>query len=193
MMETIHFFKTQSDLRTWFQKNHKTLTEAWIGFYKKGSGTPSITWPESVDEALCVGWIDGLRKSIDENSYKIRFTPRRKNSIWSRVNLKKIEDLTKRKMMRPAGLKIFEERNIEKVNRYSFEFDNHILDSDSEKKFKKVKKAWDFFQTMPPSYRKPALWWVISAKQESTRENRLAILIECSKKHEKIPLLRRSK
>jgi uncharacterized protein YdeI (YjbR/CyaY-like superfamily) len=192
-METIHFFKTQSDLRAWFRKNHKTLTEAWIGFYKKDSEKPSITWPESVDEALCVGWIDGLRKSIDEHSYKIRFTPRRKNSIWSRVNLKKVEELTKKKMMRPAGLKIFEERNIEKVNRYSFERDNHTLDPNSEKKFKGAKKAWDFFHTMPPSYRKPALWWVISAKQESTREKRLAILIECSKNQEKIPNLWRSK
>ncbi len=192
-MEKIYFFKTQSDLRKWFIKNHDKLTEAWIGFYKKDSGKPSIDWNESVDEALCFGWIDGLRKSIDAVSYKIRFTPRRKTSIWSKKNLDRVNELIVMKVMTPDGLKIFNERDKEKMNRYSFEHDKHSLDPAYEKKFKRNAKAWKVFQSMSPSYQKPAIWWVVSAKQESTRKKRLKLLIECSQNNERIPILRWAK
>lgn len=192
-MEKIFFFKTQSELRTWFITHHESLNEAWIGFYKRDSGKQSITWPESVEEALCFGWIDGVRKSIDENRYKIRFTPRKKESIWSQINLRKMEELIAKKLLYPAGLKAYSERNAEKVKRYSFEQENHTLDSASEKKFKTKRKAWENFSAMPPSYRKPAIWWVISAKREETRKSRLEILISCSQQNERIPMLRRTK
>ncbi|MDD5464677.1 MAG: YdeI/OmpD-associated family protein [Candidatus Moranbacteria bacterium] len=192
-MDKIYFFKTQSDLRAWFVKHHDKLTEAWIGFYKKDSGKPSIDWNESVDEALCFGWIDGLRKSIDAVSYKIRFTPRRKNSIWSKKNIVRVKELISLKLMTSPGLKVFEKRDEAKTDRYSFEQDQHSLGSVYEKKFKKNTKAWKLFQSMPPSYQKPAIWWVVSAKQGSTREKRVKLLIECSQNNERIPAMRRIK
>ena len=189
-MELI-FFAHQSDFRTWLEKNHNKEQELWVGYYKKATKKPSLTWSESVDQALCFGWIDGLRKSIDEESYKIRFTPRKPNSNWSAVNLKKMEELKKKGLMMPAGIAIFEKRNEKKIQQYSFERENVRLDATFEKKFKENIKAWDFFQKMPPSYRKPAIWWVMSAKQEATRQKRLDLLIQCSEEGKKIPQLRR--
>ena len=189
-MEKIKFFKTQNDFRKWLEKKHNKSNEIWVGYYKKSSGKPSIDWPQSVDAALCFGWIDGLRKSIDEESYKIRFTPRKPKSIWSAVNLKRATELIKLGLMQPAGLEAFNKKDDKKIKRYSFERENVKLDKEYEKKFKSNKKAWDLFQSMVPSYKKPATWWVISAKQESTRLKRLNILIECSEAGEKIPPLR---
>jgi uncharacterized protein YdeI (YjbR/CyaY-like superfamily) len=175
------FFATPADFRKWLEKNHEKSSEQWVGFYKKQSGKSSITWPESVDAALCYGWIDGLRKSIDEVSYKIRFTPRKRNSNWSVINIKRVEELTKNGLMHPAGLKAFQERKEEKSGIYSYEQRHSAqLTSEYEKKFRSDKKAWDFFQKLSPGYRQLCIYRVMSAKQEQTRAKRLSELIEDS-------------
>lgn len=189
----ILFFPTPADFRAWLEQNHDKETELWVGFYKKGSEKPSITWPESVDQALCFGWIDGIRKSIDTESYKIRFTPRKPNSIWSAVNLKKMDELMAQGLVMPAGMAIYEKRNLKKQEIYSFEQENIELGETYQNQFQANAKAWELFQGMPPSYRKTAIWWVISAKQESTRLKRLAVLMECSEAGKKIPSQRREK
>ncbi len=181
------FFSTQSDLHKWFEKNHNKVDELWVGYYKKVTGKPSITWQESVDEALCFGWIDGIRKSIDEESYKIRFTPRRKGSIWSTVNTKRIKELIKLGLVKPAGLEVFNKRDKKKTNRYSFEQKEAKLPKEFEKKLKANKKAWNYFQTLPPSAKRLSTWWVISAKKEETKLRRLDTLIKCSEEGRKIP------
>jgi uncharacterized protein YdeI (YjbR/CyaY-like superfamily) len=171
------FFAKQSDFRKWLQKNHKKETELLVGFYKVGSGKPSMTWPQSVDEALCFGWIDGVRKSIDKESYQIRFTQRKPTSMWSAINIKKIEELKKQGLMRPAGLAIFEKRTENNSRIYSYEKDEIELTETFKKQFKKNKKAWDYFQLLAPSYRKISTHWVMNAKQETTRLKRLHQLI----------------
>lgn len=171
------FFPTQKDLGKWFAKNHKKEKELFVGFYKISSGKPSITWPQSVDEAICYGWIDGLRKSLDEESYCIRFTPRNPKGNWSAINIKKAEELIKSGKMKPAGLALYNLREEEKSKIYSYE--NVVVEF--EKSFKKIfkanKKAWEYFNSMPPSYRKITTRWVMSAKQEVTRIKRLNELI----------------
>ena len=189
-MDKIKFFKTQNDFRKWLEKNHNKSNELWVGYYKKSSGKPSIDWPQSVDEALCYGWIDGIRKSIDGESYKIRFTPRKHGSIWSAVNLKRAKELIELGLMKSAGLEAFNKKDDKKINRYSFERENVKLDIEYEKKFKFNPKSWKFFQTMPPSYKKTTIWWVMSAKQEETRLKRLNILIRCSEAGDKIPQMK---
>jgi uncharacterized protein YdeI (YjbR/CyaY-like superfamily) len=174
------FFAKQSDFRKWLQKNHQKETELLVGFYKVGSGKPSITWPQSVDEALCFGWIDGVRKSIDKDSYQIRFTRRKPNSIWSAINIKKMEELTKKGLVQPAGLAIFEKRTEAKSGIYSHEKEEEELTKDFIKQFKANKKAWRYFQALAPSYRKVSVHWVMSAKQEATRIKRLHQLISDS-------------
>ena len=171
------FFKTPSEFRAWLERNHATRDELFVGFYKKASGKPSITWPEAVDQALCFGWIDGVRRSIDEISYMNRFTPRRARSVWSAVNIERAKELKRRGLMTPAGLAAFERRSEEKSRIYSYERKNARLDPASEKAFRADKKAWAFFESQAPSYRKAAIWWVISAKKEETRQRRLATLI----------------
>jgi uncharacterized protein YdeI (YjbR/CyaY-like superfamily) len=171
------FFATPDDLRAWLWKNHPTEKELWIGFYKKHTAKLSITWPESVDEALCVGWIDGIRKTIDDESYMIRFTPRRRWSIWSAVNIKRVEVLTNEKRIQPAGLAAFAERRENKSGIYSYEQRREQLPEPYDGLLRKNKKAWGFFQAQPPSYRKTIGWWVVSAKQEETRHKRLEKLI----------------
>lgn len=185
----IKFFKTQSDLRKWFEKNHDKLSELWIGYYKIKTGKASITWKQSVDEALCFGWIDGIRYSIDDESYKIRFTPRKPRSIWSKVNINRVNELIKLGLMRPSGLTVFKNRDADKSNRYSFERDKIVLNPEYDKKLSKNKKAYEFFESMPLSYRKPATWWIMSAKREETQLKRLEILINCSENGKKIPPL----
>ena len=187
------FFSTPAGFRKWLTKNHSNVTEQWVGFYKKDSGKPSITWPESVDQALCYGWIDGIRKNIDEESYMIRFTPRKKGSNWSTINIKRVAELKKQGVMKPAGLKIFEARDPAKAPMYSFEQLEKKLSVSYEKKIKANKKAWLFFQSQAPYYRRTAGWWVISAKQEQTRMKRLEILITSSERGERIPMLRPTK
>ncbi len=176
----IKFFKTQADWRKWLLKNHNSADELWVGFYKKASGKPSITWKQSVDEALCFGWIDGIRKSIDEVSYKIRFTPRRKGSIWSAVNVKRSEELIKLGQMHDSGFEVFNNRDKKKTNRYSFEQKKVKLSAEYENKFKENKKAWEYFQNKSTYYKRRATWWIISAKREETRQRRLSTLIEDS-------------
>jgi len=187
----ITYFVSSADFRQWFEKNYEQATELWVGFYKKGSGKPSITWPEAVDQALCFGWIDGIRKSVDDSSYTIRFTPRKARSIWSAVNIRKIKELTELGLMKPAGLDIFEKRDEKNANLYSFEQESMNLGEVYEKIFRENEKAWSFFQTQVPSYKKPAIWWVISAKQEVTRLSRLKTLIKDSEAGIKIAPLRR--
>ncbi len=180
-------------MRGWLAKNHDKLTEQWIGFYKKGTGKPSITWPESVDEALCFGWIDGIRKTIDEESYKIRFTPRKPRSIWSAVNIKRANELIELGLMTASGLAEFEKRDDARSRVYSYERKTAEFDHASLAKFKKNKKAWNFFESQPPYYRRAVIHWVISAKQAATREKRLATLIADSAAGLRIAQLRRSK
>jgi uncharacterized protein YdeI (YjbR/CyaY-like superfamily) len=150
----------------------------WVGFYKKDSGKPSITWAESVDEALCVGWIDGIRKSVDAERYRIRFTPRRKGSIWSAVNIRRVGVLTEEKRMRPAGLKAFAERLENKSGVYSYEQRRDQLEEPYAAILKKNRAAWAFFQAQAPYYRKTLGWWIVSAKREETRLARLKQLVE---------------
>lgn len=187
------FFKKPADLRKWFEQNHETIEELWVGYHKKATGKPSITWPESVDQALCFGWIDGIRKSVDEHSYMIRFTPRRPKSVWSAINIKKVKELTEKGLMHPNGSAAFDKKEDHRSGIYSFEQDkkNLKLPPDYEKQFKANKKAWAFYQSMPPSYRRTSAHWVISAKQEATRLKRLQTLITDSEEGIKIKPLRR--
>jgi uncharacterized protein YdeI (YjbR/CyaY-like superfamily) len=172
------FFKTPAAFRKWLAAHHATESELWVGFYKKGSGKSSITWPESVDEALCFGWIDGLRKSIDEESYMIRFTPRKSSSVWSAVNIKNVAKLIEENRMQPAGLKAFAARKEYRSGIYSYEQRSPELVEPYLGRLKRNRAAWKFFQAQPPSYRKVMNWWVVSAKQEETRGKRLERLIE---------------
>lgn len=172
------FFKTPTDFRRWFEENHESSKELLVGFYKKGSGRPSITWPESVDEALCFGWIDGVRKRIDDLSYTIRFTPRKQTSTWSVVNIKRAQELIEQGLMRDAGLKAFQSRKEYRSGIYSYEQRSEKLPDVYELPFKKNKKAWAFFQAQPPGYRKIMGWWIVCAKKEETRVKRLNKLVE---------------
>lgn len=175
------FFATPAEFRAWLAKNHETTNELWVGFYKKESGRSSITWPESVDEALCVGWIDGIRKTIDAESYKIRFTSRKPTSAWSAVNIGRVAELKRQGRMKPAGVEAFERRSEVKSGIYAYEQRQHAAFAlAEEKQFRANAKAWKFFQAQPAGYRKTTAWWVISAKREATRAKRLATLIEDS-------------
>ncbi len=183
------FFPTQSSFREWLEKNHDKAKELLVGFYKVASRKTSIKWSEAVDEAVCFGWIDGIRKSIDNESYCIRFTPRKPGSIWSAVNIKKVEELTRQELMHSAGLTAFSKREENKSAVYSYEKEAVTLSDDFLKKIKANKKAWKFFQTLAPSYRNTAVHWVMSAKQEVTREKRLNELINGSETERKIKRL----
>lgn len=172
------FFATPAAWRRWLEKNHATATEISVGFYKKASGRASISWPESVDAALCFGWIDGVRRTIDDESYRIRFTPRRTRSIWSAVNVRRVAALTEAGLMSPAGLRAFEARTDARTGVYAFEQRNTAtFPAESLKRLRANAKAWKFFRSQPPWYQRTVTWWVISAKQEATRERRLATLI----------------
>ncbi len=187
------FFATPADFRYWLRTNHEIASELWVGFHRKGSGRPSITWPESVAEALCVGWIDGIRKGIDEISYMIRFTPRKRTSTWSEVNIGRVAELTRLGRMRPAGLRAFAERKEAKSGIYAYEQRKAaVLDEAGERQFRANPKAWEFFQAQPAWYRKTAIWRVVSAKRPQTRQKRLDILIADSEKGQPIRELRRN-
>ena len=190
MTDKPSFFATPEELRAWLEDNHESATELLVGFYKKGSGKPSITWPESVEQALCFGWIDGVRRGLDDESYTIRFTPRKRSSTWSRVNLEEVEELKRRGLMRPAGLRAYEERREAKTGVYSYELREAAeLPAEYEERLRADAKAWEDWSARPPSYRKAAIWWVVSAKREETRERRLAQLIEHSAKGQTVPPL----
>lgn len=183
------FFPTQSDFRKWLEKNHDKGKELLVGFYKVTSGKQSISWPQSVDEAICFGWIDGIRKSIDEESYSIRFTPRKPSSIWSSVNIKKVEELAKKGLMHSSGIAAFSKRQEKKSAIYSYEKEPETLSKLFLKKFKANKKAWSYFHAMAPSYQRSCVHWVMTAKQEPTKIRRLKELIDDSERGRKIKRL----
>ncbi|HTG95225.1 MAG TPA: YdeI/OmpD-associated family protein [Pyrinomonadaceae bacterium] len=176
------FFRTQSEFRKWLERNHAKETELLVGFYKKGSGKASLTYPEALDEALCYGWIDGVRRSFGDDSYTIRFTPRKAKSIWSNVNVRHVERLKKEGRMAPAGLKAYELKDPKKTGIYAFENRPRELSPAYEKKFRANKEAWEFFEKQPPGYKRLMTYRVMEAKQEETRQRRLAQLIEASAK-----------
>jgi uncharacterized protein YdeI (YjbR/CyaY-like superfamily) len=187
----IRFFAEPDEFRAWLVEFHESARELWVGFYKKGSGKPSITWPQSVDEALCFGWIDGIRKSLGENAYVIRFTPRKRDSIWSNINIARYEALRRSARMHSAGLRAYEARDEKKSGIYLFERrDNPKLTAAELKQFRAKAAAWKFFQAQPPGYRRLATWWVISAKRVETRTRRLALLIKDSAEGQRIGGLR---
>jgi uncharacterized protein YdeI (YjbR/CyaY-like superfamily) len=186
------FFSSPAEWRAWLEKHHADTQELWVGFYKRDSGLPSITWPEAVDGALCLGWIDGVRKSIDAVSYKIRFTPRKPRSIWSAININRATELSKSGLMHSAGLAAFEKRDSDRSAIYAYEQRKTAkLLPAFEKKFRENSGAWKFFQSQPPWYRRTSTYWVISAKKEETRVKRLATLIDCSARKQNIPSLDR--
>jgi uncharacterized protein YdeI (YjbR/CyaY-like superfamily) len=174
------FFESAKKFRKWLEKNHETASELLVGFYKKGSGNPSITWPESVDQALCFGWIDGVRRRIDDVSYTIRFTPRRQTSIWSAINIKRATELKELGLMHAAGHAAFDRRRDDKSRIYSYENAPKTFSAADEKKFRANKKAWQFFNEQPPSYRRLATYRVMGARKEETHAARLAKLIDAS-------------
>ena len=174
------FFATPEQFRAWLERNHEKTPELLVGFYKKDSGKPSITWPESVDEALSFGWIDGIRRRIDDESYSIRFTPRRKGSIWSAVNIRRMESLINAGRVSPAGMRAWEARDEARSRVYSFENAPRELPPADEKKFRANRKAWKFFSEQPPGYRRQMIFRVTSAKREETCARRLEKLIEAS-------------
>ena len=183
------FFRTPAELRRWFARHHAKATELLVGYWKVGSGRPSVTWPESVDEALCVGWIDGVRRRVDDERYTIRFTPRKAASIWSAVNVARVEALAAAGRMTAAGLAAFERRIAHKVGVYSFEQRSVGLPPAYAERLRAHAEAWADWQRRAPSYRKAAMWWVVSAKQEATRERRLAQLIATCASGEGLPQL----
>jgi len=183
------FFRSPAELRRWLERNHSKVPELWVGFHKKGSGRASITWPESVDEALCFGWIDGVRYRIDEISYRIRFTPRKPKSVWSNLNVKRVAVLKKLGRMTPAGLAAFAKADPKKSGIYAYERRNATLGAAHEKRFKANKKAWTFFEAQAPWYRRTTTYWVVSAKREETRLRRLATLIAGSEAGRRLGLV----
>lgn len=186
------YFESPVAFRRWLEKHHEHASELLVGFHKTHTGRPTLTWPESVDEALCFGWIDGIRKTIDDTSYRIRFTPRKKGSNWSIVNMKRVEVLTNDGRMHPAGLAAFEARDPGKSGVYSFEQRQvATLGAELERRFRANTDAWAFFESQPPSYRRTAIFWVVSAKQQATRERRLGALIEDSAAGRRVGPLRR--
>lgn len=186
------FFATPDAFRAWLDAHHEQEAECLVGFYRRESGKPSITWPESVDEALSFGWIDGKRQRIDAVSYTIRFTPRKPRSNWSAVNVRRMAVLIAEGRVRPMGLAAFEKRSAERTGIYAYENRKSAkLDPDFEREFRRNKKAWAYFEAEVPSYRQVAIWWVITAKREETRRSRLATLIDDSARGRRIPLQRR--
>jgi|SRR5215469_4370168 len=188
-----NFFKSGNEFRGWLEKNHDKQQEFLLGFYKKASGKGGITYQEALDEALAFGWIDGVRKSLGEASYTIRFTPRKPKSIWSMVNIKRVGELTKLGRMRAPGLKAFEGRDLKRAQLYSYERKTSKLDGELEKRLKASEKAWEFFQAQPAGYQRVISWWVISAKQEDTRFRRLERLIKDSENGRRVGILERKK
>jgi len=172
------YFKSPTEFRKWLEKNHDTAQEVLVGFYKKGSESKGITYQEALDEALCLGWIDGVRKRVDDERFTIRFTPRKPRGIWSAVNIERVGVLTEQGRMKPSGLAAFEARTEERSKVYAYEQAKYAFDEVSEKAFKTHKKAWAFFQEQAPWAKRNGTWWVVSAKKAETRAKRLATLIE---------------
>jgi uncharacterized protein YdeI (YjbR/CyaY-like superfamily) len=185
-------FERPEDFREWLERHHDSERELWVGYHRKASGKASMTWPESVDEALCFGWIDGIRKRVDAERYMIRFTPRRARSLWSAVNIARVSALTEEGRMRPAGLAAFEARREDRSGIYSHEQRaSAVLDPAYEERFRAKTRAWAWFEARPPSYQQAAIRWVMTAKREETRERRLRTLVEASAAGRPIPPLTR--
>ncbi|MGE5836541.1 MAG: YdeI/OmpD-associated family protein [Acidobacteriota bacterium] len=187
------YFSGPAEFRRWLDEHHATRDELVVGFHKRATGKPSLTWPESVDEALCYGWIDGIRRRVDADRYTIRFTPRRAGSIWSAVNIRRVGKLSKLGRMRPAGLAAFKKRTKNKSGIYSFEQRGTLkLPAAYLRQFRKNADAWRFFSSQPPWYQRTTTWLVISAKKEETRLRRLALLIRDSAAGRRIGILKQS-
>ena len=180
------YFQNQNEFRKWLEKNHNKESEIIVGYYKVGTGKSTMTWSESVDQAICFGWIDGIRRSVDNERYSIRFTPRRLTSIWSNVNIRKVEELKKKGLMMKPGLEVYNNRRDTKSGTYSFEKEFNELDDNFDRLFKANKIAWDFFIKQAPSYQKTRSLWIMSAKQEKTKITRLNKLIMASEKHTRL-------
>ncbi len=180
------YFQDQNEFRKWLEMNHNKESEIIVGYYKVGSGKHAMTWSQSVDQAICFGWIDGIRRSVDKERYSIRFTPRKLTSIWSNVNIKKVGELEKKGLMKKPGLEVYNNRKESKSGIYSFESEIIKLDDNFERIFKANKNAWDFFEKQAPSYQKTRSHWIMSAKQESTKISRLNKLILASEKHNRL-------
>ena len=186
------FFATPAEFGAWLERHHETELELIVGFHKKGSGKPSITWAESVEQALRFGWIDGIRRSLGDDAYTIRFTPRKPSSNWSQINVATVERLKADGLMTPAGLRAYEARKAERTGIYSFERRRAAkLPREFEQRFRASREAWDWFSSRPPGYRRTATHWVVSAKRDETRERRLETLIDCCSEGRKIPPLAR--
>lgn len=183
------YFKSAADFRTWLEANHNTVTELWLGIYKKDSGKVSVTYAEALDEALCFGWIDGVRKRVDESSFTQRFTPRKPTSVWSLINIGHVKRLTKAGRMMPAGLKAFAARTAAKSGVYSFENRPRELSPQLQRQFKSDRAAWKFFEQQPPGYQRLMTFWVMSAKRDETRARRLAQLISDSKQGRRVGVM----
>ena len=184
------YFTSPAAFRAWLERHHRRAKQLQAGFYKRATGKPSLTWPESVDEALCFGWIDGIRHRIDETRYTIRFTPRNPGSTWSAVNLRRVQALRNAGRMRPAGLKVYQERDRKKAGLYSFEQRRRIkLPPRFEKRLRAKKRAWAHFSAQAPWYQRTVAFWITSAKLEATRLRRLAALIASSAQGRQVGLL----
>lgn len=184
------FFDTPAELRAWFEQHHETAPELFVGYWKKGSGQAGVTHPQAIEQALCFGWIDSIGRGIDDKRYQVRFTPRRKGSVWSAVNVAKVAELTEAGLMRPAGLRAFEQRKPDRVAVYSYEQPaDAVLDDEQTALFQADEAAWQWFSEQRPSYRRAAVHWVVSAKRADTRQRRLAQLIADSAAGRKVPPL----
>lgn len=185
------FFDGPAEFRAWLAENHASASEIWVGFYKKGSGKRGLTNAEALDQALCFGWIDGIRKTNGDESYKNRYTPRRPRSVWSLINIRRMEELIGLGMVEPAGLAAFESRTPERTGVYSSEQADVSFEPEALADFEADGAAWAYWQAAPRGYRKTATWWVVSAKRPETRAKRLGELIECSRRGVRIAMLRR--
>jgi uncharacterized protein YdeI (YjbR/CyaY-like superfamily) len=175
------FFANPEELRDWFDAHHEAADELWVGYHRKATGRPTVTWPQAVDEALCVGWIDSVRYRLDDERNAQRFTPRRRGSIWSTINTKRAGELIAEGRMRPAGVAAFEARSPEKTAIYSYERETAAFTNEQQERFEADEKAWAFFRDQAPSYRRNITHWVSSAKREETRERRFVKLLEDSR------------
>jgi uncharacterized protein YdeI (YjbR/CyaY-like superfamily) len=191
MPRKVVYFRSRAELRAWFAKNHASATELNIGYYKKGTGKPTVSYKESVDEALCFGWIDGVRHGIDDERYENRFTPRKAKSNWSAINIARVAELEKLGLMTEAGRAAFAARDPARTNQYSFENRPAALPPSYAKRLRANRRAWAFWERQPPSYRRVAAFWVTSAKKEETRLGRLRVLIEDSENGLRIGPMRR--
>jgi uncharacterized protein YdeI (YjbR/CyaY-like superfamily) len=185
--QNVVFFESPAELRAWFEANHEAATELWLGYHRKRTGRPSVTWQQVVDQELCFGWIDSVRYSLGDDRSAQRITPRRKGSVWSAVNIKRFEELDQMGLVHPNGRAAFEKRDEARPRIYSYENRSGGFDEAREKEFRKDRGAWKFFESQAPSYRKTAAYWVMSARHDATSKRRLELLVEHSRKGERLP------